>query len=638
LNERFARDWRLFVILAPLVSMRQRLPFLIRRFARAWWQRLSLGVLSSGALAVGAAPGLAVETITVEFGPAQVNIYVSDLESFAQTGQVPDRLQLYRSVLTPTVQQTLQNHLNVEPTIRDRFIQDLMEAKNGRPVVSMLADVAPSLSPEIIQAALQEAEVYPAGVTAVTLLQALPGETLELNGVALIRLFSQLGLSHLEQTALSQVLYRALRPSAAATLSTRLEPSILGNHPYENWSVSFRDHERDRVIPIDLYWTEHNPGPMVVLSHGFGADRHFLDYLAHHLASHGVTVVAIEHPGSNVQALIKQEGSLLPASEFVERPRDVSFILDRLTDLNEHSFFLRNRLNMKTITLVGHSLGGYTGLVLAGGKVNPIGLADYCTNLEVGSSSPADWFQCAATEAELPPESLADPRITQLVLMNPLAGHIFGEAGLRSVKVPSLVVTSTNDGIASVSDQQLRPFNQLSGPRSLVAIIGGTHLSVGDPKNINPALTQVPFMPEHPTEETLQLRQYLKGAVLSFVMQQTPDAPQYQPFLSATYADLFSTAALPIRYSDRLPQSVNRWLASRDRLTHRLTPTLKSIASLVHLEFIDAQHRVAQLQRDTVARIPIRPLDLATRLAPRSTTPYRLATREANRESSRPAE
>lgn len=599
---------------------------------------LRIGVLSSGAILICAVPSAAVETIRVEFGPVKSSIQVSDLESFAQTGQVPPQLQLYRSLLTPTVRQTLRNHLNVEPAIRDRFLQDLMEAKNGRPLVTVLSDVAPSLTPANIQAALQKAEQSEFGVTAITLLEALPGDTLTLNGGALLRLSFQLALARLEQMALSQVLYQELDKNSPGALSTRFEPSAPGRRDYERWSVSFRDHERDRVIPVDLYWTEFNPGPMVVLSHGFGADRHFLDYLAKHLASHGVTVVALEHPGSNVEALVEAEGTLLPADEFVERPRDVSFILDRLADLNQHSFFLRNRLSLDQITLVGHSLGGYTGLVLAGGKMNPIALADFCAGLEIGASSPADWFQCAATEAQLPPESLADPRISQLVLMNPLAGHIFGADGLRQVKVPSLVVTSTSDGIASVSDQQLRPFNQLSGPRSLVAVIGGTHLSVGDPQNINPALTQVPFMPEHPAEETLQLRQYLNGAVLSFVMQQTPKAEQYRPFLSSDYASLFSTPALPIRYSERLPASVNRWLANRDRLTHRLTPTLKSLASLLHLEFIDAQNRLANLRRDTVASIPIRPIDLVTRVAPQPNAPYHTANDELTHESSRPAE
>ncbi len=619
--------------------MRQRLTFSFRQSLQSWLHRFGIGLVSGSAIATCTAiPGLAADSIRVEFGPLQTDVYISDLEAFAQTGAIPDRLKRYRLLLTPTVQQSLRNHLNVEPEIRDRFIEDLTKTKRGQPVTTLLADVAPDITPAMIQDAMQTAEVRGSKVTAISLLQALPNDTLTIKGGALLRLLSQLGLSRLEQMALSQVLYQELSANASTMLSTQFEPSIPGSQDYQRWSVSFRDHQRNRVIPIDLYWAETNPGPMVVLSHGFGADRHFLDYLAHHLASHGVTVVALEHPGSNVEALIRDHGTLLPAEEFVERPRDVSFILDRLEDLNQHSFFLRDRLSMNDITLIGHSLGGYTGLVLAGGKMNPIALTDFCAGLDVAASSPADWFQCSAADAKLPPESLTDGRISRLVLMNPLAGYIFGSDGLRQVKVPSLVITSTNDGIASVSDQQLRPFNQLSGPRSLIAIIGGTHLSVGDPRNINPALTQVPFMPEHPADETLQLRQYLKGTVLSFVMQKTPEAERYRPFLSADYAQLFSTQALPIRYSDRLPSSVNRWLINRDRLTHRLTPALKSIASLMHLELIGAQHRLAHLRRDTVAHIPIRPIDLANRIAPRPTSLYHTANQQLTHESSHPAE
>lgn len=576
-----------------------------------------------------ASPGAAVEAIKVTLGPVHTTIQVNDLDIFSQTGQVPPRLELYRPFLTSTVQTALHNHLSLEPAIRERVIQDLADTRKHRLIMRLLAEVAPSLSPQMLQVALQDAAEADTGVTAISLLRALPGDTLSLDGMALLSLFSQLGLSHLEQTALSNVLSYELGISPRLSLSSQLEPSMPGNYPVERWSVSFRDHQRERIIPVDLYWTEQAVGPLVVLSHGFGADRHFLAYLAEHLASHGLAVVALEHPGSNVDALVQNEGSLLPAHEFVERPRDVSFILDRLDDLNTTSFFLQGRLNLDHITLVGHSLGGYTGLVLAGGKLDAVTLANFCDGLDVGASSPADWLQCAATDVQLPTGSLADPRITQLVVMNPLAGKIFGDDGLHHVKVPTLFLTSTSDGITSVSDQQLQPFNQLSGPRALVAVIGGTHLSVGDPENINPALTQVPFMPERPQEETLRLRQYLNGVTLSFIMQQTDRAQAYQSFLSSDYARLFSTTSLPIRYSDRLPVRVKRWLASRELLDQRLTPTLNRVASLLHLEFIDAQHRISALQQQAITQIPMISLNLSAHLS-RSPILYRAAYGQAS--------
>ena len=600
-----------------------------QRFGLAY-QRFGLGILGGIALLLNAPPAQAVEQVILELGPLKKTIQVRDLDAFAQTGEISSGLAPYRPLLTPTVQATLKNHLNIEPAIRDRVIHDLTASSNGRPVLDLLSEVAPGLSPESLQTAMQAAAETESGVTVISVLQALPQQKLTLQGPKLLRLASQLGLSHLEQTALSKVLHHELDANFTFSLSEEFDPSLAGNSRVERWSVSFRDQKRDRVIPVDLYWSDNPQGPLVVLSHGFGADRRFLAYMADHLASHGLTVIALEHPGSNVDALVQEEGSLLPAQEFVERPRDVSFILDRLTDLNKNSFFLEGRLNLENVTLIGHSLGGYTGLVLAGGKLDPLALANFCADLDVGVSSPADWLQCSATDTQLSAAGkLADKRITQLVVMNPPAGRIFGATGLRQVRVPTLFLTSTGDSIAAVSEQQLRPFSQLAGPRALVAVIGGTHLSVGDPQNINPALTQVPFMPELPEEETLRLRQYLNGVVLSFLMQQTNAAQQYEPFLSSDYARLFSTAVLPIRYSDRLPKSINHWLSSSEMLNRRLTPTLKSLASLLHLELIDARYRVATLQKDAIAHLPISPLDLSTYLS-RSPVLYRTAYMHAN--------
>ena len=95
---------------------------------------------------------------------------------------------------------------------------------------------------------------------------------------------------------------------------------------------------------------------------------------------------------------------------------------------------------------------------------------------------------------------------------------------------------------------------------------------------------------------------------------------------------------LPLRYSDRLPASVTRWLATRDRLDRRLTPTFKRIASLMHLELIDAQHRLANLRQDTAAKLPIRPIDLAARIAPRPHGPFQTANQSLTRGFDRLAE
>ncbi|NJM85441.1 MAG: alpha/beta fold hydrolase [Leptolyngbyaceae cyanobacterium RM2_2_21] len=363
-------------------------------------------------------------------------------------------------------------------------------------------------------------------------------------------------------------------------------------------------------MPVDIYWSEQNNGPLVVLSHGFGADRRFLAYVAKHLASYGLTVVAIEHPGSNVSALSATEldprasrepSRILPATEFIDRPKDVSFVLDQLARLNQYSFALRGKLNTRQVTLIGHSLGGYTGLALAGARLDIQALKRSCSNLIPVGLSPADWLQCAAVDLPRQTYDLSDERIQQVVAMNPITGDLFGSQGLSQVTVPTLILTSTNDGVTPTIKQQLRPFSQLAGSKYLVAVIGGTHLSVGDPDNINPALQQIPFMPELQGEETQHVRQFLQGLLLSFVKQETPEAALYSPFLSAAYAQSESTPDLPIRFGTELPSSLTSWLRLTGSWSGKSRSSTRLFASLIHLEAIQVNNRLVRLQHHVFA-------------------------------------
>lgn len=578
--------------------------------------RQSWGIIGGSALLLGTmAPAGAVEQVQVNWGPVQTTVTVADIETAVTTGQVPEGLYLYRPLLTAAVvQQTLNNPLSLDPAISDRIIVDLMASTNGQQLLDMLASVAPDVSPEDLRQTLQTAAHDEAGLSILGIVRALPGDTLTIDGGKLLSMVVQLGLSQLEQAALSNVLNRALEEDVASTAT--FNPATPGPVSFKVWDLNVWDRDRDRPIPVDIYWSHRTRGPLVVISHGFGADRRFFTYLATHLASYGLTVVAIEHPGSNVKALTQPTGTILPAQEFIDRPQDVSLVLDRLEELNQNTFLFRNRFNLDDVTLVGHSLGGYTGLVLAGADLDQAALGSFCQSLEANAITPADWLQCAAMDLQMPSVELADDRITQLVIMNPIIGQLFGADGLAEVEVPTLMLTSTQDGVTPSTEQQLRPFDQLAGRRALIAVIGGTHLSVGDPNNINPALTQIPFMPELPAPETGQLRQYLKGTVLSFVMQQTPAAEHYQPFLSPSYAQKFSTDGLPLRYSERLPEPVSRWLLTKRRLGQDLTPTWERVASLAHLELIGFQQRVGIMRRKAIAHFPFSPPFLSRLITP----------------------
>ncbi|WP_228024992.1 alpha/beta hydrolase [cf. Phormidesmis sp. LEGE 11477] len=586
--------------------------------------RVRVTCLGLGLLALSASPGIAAERVIVRLGPLRQSIELSDLETFAETGEVPEQLKLYERFLSPALQQSLRQELDLDPRMSDRIIEDVLASANGELLLDTLNQVAPNVTIPQIQAAIRLAASQADGLNMIDILRAIPQETLEVDVTQAVALVSQLNLSNLESRSLSGVLDQELRVDNPPPIRSDIQPELPGSATVFQQAVSFEDRDRDRTIPVELYWTGKTKGPLVVLSHGFGADRFFLDYIGKHLASHGLTVVSVEHPGSNLNTLVnlpvdpeiaESPSRILPAQEFLDRPKDISFVLDQLERLNRRSVFYRERFRTQEVTMIGHSLGGYTGLALAGAKLDLRSLESFCKNIQPLGVSPADWLQCAAVDLEEQQADLTDGRIQQVIAMNTLTGQLFGEAGLSEVRVPTLLLTGTKDSVTPTLDQQLNAFTQLSGEKYLLAVIGGTHLSVGDPGNVNPALTELPFMAELKVEETANLRLLLQGISLSFVKQQTDEAADYKPFLSSTYVQSFSTPALPLRLVETLPDSVRSWLVFSDRISaHTTSPTLTSrLMALGYLSSLDKKEEwqkaiTAQLQANQVVTVLRSPL------------------------------
>ena len=100
--------------------------------------------------------------------------------------------------------------------------------------------------------------------------------------------------------------------------------------------------------------------PAVIISHGTGGNH--LGYLgfAQHLADQGFIVAMPEHHGNN-----RNDNTLEGTMENLEyRPRHISLLIDALSIDPQ----LCNSISEEKVAIIGHSMGGYTALAVAGGE------------------------------------------------------------------------------------------------------------------------------------------------------------------------------------------------------------------------------------------------------------------------------
>lgn len=168
---------------------------------------------------------------------------------------------------------------------------------------------------------------------------------------------------------------------------------------------------RDDTQRADIVVHTVGHGPHVVFSHGTGSNVLLLRGLAEAIAAAGYSVALVEHPGNK-----RGDDALAhTAVNLVNRPRHVRLVLDAL--------------DAKRAVVVGHSLGGYTALALAGGE--PMALPDQMPD---GKAAP------------LVVEH--DVRVAGCVLLAPAIPWFMAPGALGNVTVPVLALLGEKDDAA----------------------------------------------------------------------------------------------------------------------------------------------------------------------------------------------
>ncbi|HEX9160837.1 MAG TPA: alpha/beta hydrolase [Thermoanaerobaculia bacterium] len=245
---------------------------------------------------------------------------------------------------------------------------------------------------------------------------------------------------------ISVALFAALVASACCTRLPEMPPkrvttlpAIAGSHAVEESSAIWRDERRSRDVPVKIYAPADvsGPKPVVIFSHGIGEDRDSYAYIGRALAANGFLAVHVTHAGTDKAVLKTGYWNLYRATKkagnWVNRPYDVSFVIDRLRT--------RTDADMSRIAVAGHSAGAFTAFALAG-----------VTGLQG--------------------ESFRDGRVKVIV---PMSMPKIEGLSYTDVRVPALNITGTCDSSLIFRTRQRDrrvPFEQTTALHQYLATIG----------------------------------------------------------------------------------------------------------------------------------------------------------------------
>ncbi|MBS1205267.1 MAG: Platelet-activating factor acetylhydrolase plasma/intracellular isoform [Proteobacteria bacterium] len=213
--------------------------------------------------------------------------------------------------------------------------------------------------------------------------------------------------------------------------------------------------------------------PLLVISHGYNGNWRNLSWIAEAMAMQGYIVAAPDHPGTTTFNQAPAD-----AKRLWRRPRDITRVIDFA--INSPGLF--GKTDKNRIAVLGHSLGGWTVMSLAGARFDPARFLHDCRQQP-------ERGDCKLTEKLGIDEKVAqkklsadnrDTRIRAAVSLDTGLAPGFTPHSLLDINIPVLVLAARNDRLAEL------PFRQESGyiaarmdPRRVQfeVIDGATHFS-----------------------------------------------------------------------------------------------------------------------------------------------------------------
>ena len=243
-----------------------------------------------------------------------------------------------------------------------------------------------------------------------------------------------------------------------------------GDKPLGVKTFSYRDESRSRPVVAEFWYPTEQKAPLeklsadsiwvhprevrdaslhkqkyplVLISHGHQGGRRDLSWLAETLVRQGYIVAAIDHFGD-----MRDRFDLFTSVRFWERARDFTFLLDQL----EKEPFFQDRIDSKRIGFVGYSLGGMTGLGLAGARAQNVRETVVKLNGKFNEwpSELLDQFDFSESE-----RSFAETRIRAFLLICP-AAYPYPADALKEIRAPIGLIVTVGDEVLPFQDHAVK--------------------------------------------------------------------------------------------------------------------------------------------------------------------------------------
>ncbi len=512
-----------------------------------------LSAIFTGVILVVVSSAQAAERVEFGINPIKLGVSVKEVETYGKEKRAGKELDSFLKLM----QEDDRTYIHQLLTVRSEFtalqISQLLNSAMGEKILTYLGDLVPLISRDAageihkangakaIRTGLVLAAGDPDGLSLVNFLRKYPNSTIHLDvekGFEITNKIEKLGKETKSMVSGVKELSTALaQAEPKIDLKKLADLTVAGKYRVKLQTEVLKDSKRNRRFVADFYLPQGVPeaAPVVVLSHGLSSDRQHFAVVARHLASYGFVAVTIEHPGSNLaklQNLLKGlTTEVFDVSEFIDRPKDVSYVLDDLAQR------FPGLVNAQQAGVIGHSFGGYTALALAGATIDFDYLTKGCSQ-GVDSANVSLLLQCEALKLPRQPYNFRDDRIKFALAINPVNSTIFGPKGIAKIKIPVAVVAASDDTVASAIPEQVKPFSWMTAPQRYLFVVEG----VGHTTNVR-SFTKI-FVPDFdfftPVKGADPLKKYSHTFILALLQTHLNNQMAYRPYLQTEYVNAIS--------------------------------------------------------------------------------------------------